>query len=122
MKLFTLKKAQSIKTQSVKMMVQIVCVCLLPVVALKSLAQQTIIIPIGQQQTAVADLPKQGMSAKAVIAQFGEPLKIEGPRGQPPITRWYFEGFSVYFESEAVLHSVSTFRRGNTMPTIIEQD
>lgn len=96
--------------------------CILLVTCLSTQAQQEIIIPIGQQQTAVTDLPTQGTTAETVLEQFGEPIRVEGPNGKPPITRWYFDSFSVYFESGFVLHSVSHFVRGSTAPTVIVED
>ena len=30
------------------------------------------------------------------------------PSGKPPITRWDYDGFSVYFEHQHVIHAVAT--------------
>ena len=40
--------------------------------------------------------PVRGMTMDAVLAQFGE----------PPITRWVYERFTVYFEGPITLHVV----------------
>lgn len=50
--------------------------------------------------------PMQGMSMAQVIRQYGQPERRYGPVGDPPITRWTYSGFSVYFEYDTVLHTV----------------
>lgn len=52
------------------------------------------------------DVPGRGMSKAEVRAQFGEPRQTRAPVGNPPITRWDYDGFSVYFENDTTLHSV----------------
>ena len=91
-------------------------------VAQQAVAQGEIIIPIGQQKAAANDLPRQGMRQQLVLERFGEPLKKTTATGNPPITRWYYEAFSVYFEAGYVLHSVSNFKRSDAMPTVIVED
>lgn len=54
----------------------------------------------------VGSLPHRGMSMAAVIDNHGEPQHRRGPVGDPPITRWDYPGFSVFFEYKLVLHSV----------------
>jgi outer membrane protein assembly factor BamE (lipoprotein component of BamABCDE complex) len=50
--------------------------------------------------------PNRGMTMTAVEAQFGQPATRHNAVGQPPITRWDYAGFSVYFEHQYVIHSV----------------
>ncbi len=52
------------------------------------------------------DMPKRGVHMDAVRANLGEPNKAAGPVGEPPITRWVYDDFTVYFEHQRVLHSV----------------
>jgi len=52
------------------------------------------------------DHPARGMSMEKVQAAFGEPAKRVPAVGQPPITRWEYPGFVVYFENRTVLHTV----------------
>lgn len=52
------------------------------------------------------DVPGRGMSKAEVRAQFGEPDRTRPAVGQPPISRWDYDGFSVYFENDTTLHSV----------------
>jgi len=56
-------------------------------------------------------LPRRGQLMAQVEAQFGAPLRKHAPVGggsaqQPPITRWDYEQFSVYFEHSHVVNSV----------------
>jgi hypothetical protein len=52
------------------------------------------------------ELPGNGMSSSEVIAKFGEPAKKYAPVGDPPITRWDYAQWSVYFEYDLVLFTV----------------
>ena len=58
------------------------------------------------RESAGVELPGRGMSMQAVEARFGAPSGRNGPVGQPPITRWDYPAFSVYFEFDKVLHAV----------------
>ncbi len=51
--------------------------------------------------------PSHGMTMQAVEAKFGAPAQRRGTVGKPPITRWDYAGFSVYFEFDRVVHAVS---------------
>tara|TARA_R110002096_G_scaffold269820_11_gene463721 strand:+ start:1749 stop:2054 length:306 start_codon:yes stop_codon:yes gene_type:complete len=50
--------------------------------------------------------PTQGQSMEQVKLLFGEPNKIYPAIGEPPISRWKYASFSVYFEHHHVIHSV----------------
>lgn len=52
------------------------------------------------------DLPENGMTRAEVEARYGAPIDRQGPVGDPPITRWTYDNFSVYFEYDLVLDSV----------------
>jgi hypothetical protein len=52
------------------------------------------------------DRPGRGMSMKAVEAKFGAPLERHAAVGKPPITRWDYSGFAVFFEYEHVIDAV----------------
>lgn len=50
--------------------------------------------------------PTRGMTMEQVKARFGEPT-VEYPWvGKPPITRWDYAQYSVFFEHQYVLTSV----------------
>jgi len=55
--------------------------------------------------------PVKGSTMKTVIQQFGSPTTKRAPVGggsrhQPPITRWDYPGFSVFFENNHVVDAV----------------
>lgn len=50
--------------------------------------------------------PNRGATMNKVEAQFGAPTQRVAAIGQPPITRWDYPGFVVYFEHERVIHAV----------------
>lgn len=51
-------------------------------------------------------LPINGMSKEDVRSNFGAPAQTHSPVGDPPITRWDYDGWSVYFEYDLVLFTV----------------
>jgi hypothetical protein len=53
------------------------------------------------------EVPARGSSMTAVEARFGAPRTRHEAVGKPPITRWDYDGFSVYFEYQHVVHSVA---------------
>lgn len=53
-----------------------------------------------------ANQPARGMSMEKVEAAFGAPSNRVAAVGNPPITRWEYPGFVVFFENNIVLHSV----------------
>ncbi|WP_043310057.1 hypothetical protein [Pseudomonas sp. ML96] len=67
---------------------------------------ETIEIPVGQQGDAVANLPQKGESKRSVLERFGLADEEHPPVGKPPITRWDYRSFSVYFEYDHVINSV----------------
>jgi hypothetical protein len=62
---------------------------------------------------ASSDKPTSGMSMDKVEAKYGAPTRRVPAVGgasaaQPPITRWEYPGFTVYFENNHVVHTVVT--------------
>jgi hypothetical protein len=53
-----------------------------------------------------ANRPTRGMSMEKVEALFGAPVRRQPAVGEPPITRWEYPGFVVYFEHHLVIHTV----------------
>jgi hypothetical protein len=51
--------------------------------------------------------PTKGMSMSAVEQQFGVPLEKHPAVGNPPITRWDYDNFAVFFEYQHVVHAVA---------------
>jgi len=60
---------------------------------------------IAVKQSDVAT-PVRGMSMEQVAAKFGAPASKVPAVGKPPISRWEYSGFIVYFEGDRVIHSV----------------
>lgn len=67
---------------------------------------EVIQIPVGSQGAATLSRPALGMLKDRVIAEYGEPAQRHPAVGQPPIERWDYDQFSVYFEYDHVVHSV----------------
>ena len=57
--------------------------------------------------------PVRGATMNQVKRHFGIPARIFPPVGEPPITRWAYPQFVVYFERQWVIHSVATTTRLN---------
>jgi hypothetical protein len=51
--------------------------------------------------------PARGMAMAAVEKQFGSPQDRHAAVGKPPITRWDYAGFAVFFEGERVIDAVA---------------
>lgn len=67
---------------------------------------ETLEIPVGQQGATDIAMPSRGESQRAVLERFGLADEEHPPVGRPPITRWDYRNFSVYFESGRVIDSV----------------
>lgn len=63
-------------------------------------------VPADTHVNTPATLPDRSMSKAAVRRQFGPPERSFAPVGDPPITRWDYPGFRVFFEYDLVLHTV----------------
>ncbi len=57
---------------------------------------------------------------KTVEKQFGPPTTKHPTVGKPPITRWDYAGFSVFFEGDRVIDSVRDRRyAGRAQPQAV---
>lgn len=70
-------------------------------------AAETVVIDghVQLEQSSVAH-PQRGSTMHDVEAKFGTPQKRYPAVGKPPITRWDYPAFSVFFEYSRVVHSV----------------
>ncbi len=50
--------------------------------------------------------PSRGMTQASVESRYGSPISVEAPVGEPPITRWVYSDFVVFFEYDRVIHAV----------------
>lgn len=60
-------------------------------------------VPASSVQT-----PQRGSTMTEVEKHFGAPVEKHATVGQPPITRWDYNGFAVFFEHDRVIHAVAT--------------
>lgn len=59
------------------------------------------------QQPLPVEMPEKGMSMEQVKQKYGQPNDTLPAVGDPPITRWIYDGYTVYFEYSHVIHSVT---------------
>ncbi len=76
-----------------------------------SVAADTLEVPAEQsvseeRELITMEVPAKGMSTGQVTRKFGEPLEVIIPVGEPPISRWLYEDYTVYFEGDFVIHTV----------------
>jgi len=60
---------------------------------------------ISMDSSTASQRPRRGMSMENVEARFGQPTNRIAAVGEPPISRWEYPGFIVYFEHDLVLHA-----------------
>ncbi len=61
-----------------------------------------------QVRDSTVEKPKRGITMGQVEAKFGAPVSKHDAVGAPPITRWDYPGFAVFFEHDRVIHAVTT--------------
>jgi len=89
-------------------MLKFILPILILVLPFGSVIADTLEISVSQQAPELQDIhrPTSGMTKEGVQQVWGAPMNISGPVGTPPIERWTYAEFAVYFEFETVLHSV----------------
>ena len=70
-----------------------------------SLAETLIIEGISSQDGS-SELPAAGITKSRVASDWGEPASRIAAVGEPPISRWDYGNFVVYFEYDHVIHTV----------------
>lgn len=68
---------------------------------------QTLQVPETPAAAPAVTTPVRGMSMAAVETRYGAPAQRYDAVGQPPITRWVYPSFVVYFEYSHVVHAVA---------------
>lgn len=63
---------------------------------------------LDQARPSAAERPTRGMTMERVSAGWGAPVSKDAAVGQPPITRWVYPNFVVFFEYNHVIHAVAT--------------
>jgi len=89
----------------------IALLCLAPAGA--ALADTLVVNDQVQLRDSNVDRPSRGSTMQAVEQHFGPPAQRHAAvggsdRAKPPITRWDYPNFSVFFENDRVIHSVAT--------------
>ncbi len=70
------------------------------------LAADVLLIDAAKQGSSERELPRRGLTMRQVEQRFGTPQERIPAVGKPPITRWRYPGYTVYFEYQHVLHAV----------------
>jgi hypothetical protein len=52
-------------------------------------------------------LPARGITKQEVQSRYGPPNTEVEPVGSPPIGRWVYDKFTIYFEDDRVVHAVN---------------
>ena len=73
-----------------------------------ALAETIVVNDQVQLRESQIDRPKRGTTMGEVEKRFGAPATRHPTVGQPPITRWDYNGFAVFFEHDRVIHAVAT--------------
>ena len=83
------------------------CAALATALTASSVRAETIVVndKVMVRESTVAR-PSGGMKMDEVERKFGEPKERHPTVGKPPITRWDYPQFSVFFEGDRVIHSV----------------
>lgn len=75
-------------------------------VSLMSVASADILLIEKVRERMLRDLPVNGLTMDEVESRYGTPRGRSGPVGDPPISRWTYDDYSVYFEHRLVIESV----------------
>jgi hypothetical protein len=93
-----------------RILAALLCGC---AVAGSALADTVVVNDQVQVRASQIERPKRGITMSEVEKHFGAPVTRHptvggGSPHHPPITRWDYNGFSVFFEGDRVIHSVVT--------------
>ena len=79
-----------------------------------SAAQADTLLVENVDETAASDArPSRGMTMVRVEGRYGAPRVKQAAVGDPPISRWDYGDYVVFFEYDRVLHSVEKPRLAN---------
>lgn len=74
--------------------------------ALTGIAQADVLLIEEVRQSERMNLPVNGVGKDEVRARFGDPVQVHAAVGDPPISQWTYDSWSVYFEYDLVLFTV----------------
>lgn len=75
-------------------------------VAFGSLASAETVTMDGVMARSDDGRPSRGMTQSSVKSKYGSPASVNAPVGDPPISRWEYANFVVFFEYDRVIHAV----------------
>ncbi len=75
-------------------------------VGVPAAADTLLIEGVSAATPSAAERPARGTTMARVESRWGAPANREGPVGRPPITRWEYPDFIVFFEHSHVVHAV----------------
>ena len=84
----------------------VVLVCLLAPAG-AAVAETLVVDDQVQMRDSAVERPRRGSTMQSVEQKFGQPTQRRPTIGQPPITRWDYPQFSVFFENDRVIHAVA---------------
>jgi len=87
-------------------MLRTIIVCCLMIGAPVAMADVLLLDGIQAERATANQRPPRGTSMERVEAMFGTPTNRHAAVGEPPIARWDYPGFVVYFEHQYVIHAV----------------
>ncbi len=92
----------------------IACILLLAALGTSGPTRADTLIMQGLQQAeqTAAQRPARGMTMAKVTSTWGAPAAKDAAVGQPPITRWEYPDFVVFFEFDHVIHAVAKHPQG----------
>ena len=67
---------------------------------------ESVALSVAEQGNQSVQTPRNGQNKENVEAQFGAPIERVNAIGEPPISKWIYQDFTVYFEHDTVLHAV----------------
>jgi hypothetical protein len=70
-------------------------------------ADTLLVDAVAATRESAAERPTRGMTMATVERRWGEPGARTPAVGAPPITRWEYPGFIVFFEYQHVVHAVA---------------
>lgn len=82
----------------------LICLLALPVSADVLLIDSINTAPLNSEEG--IPRPRRSMSMDQVSQHYGQPVAAHPSVGEPPITRWDYGSYSVFFEYDLVLTSV----------------
>jgi hypothetical protein len=94
----------------IRILTALMCACALTG---RALADTVVVNAQVEVRESKIDRPQRGLTMDEVEKKFGAPVTRHpavggGTPQHPPITRWDYSGFAVFFEGDRVIHSVVT--------------